>query len=891
MRKIVYKSRAVQTIIAILALAAIITVWPLRLWQTDFTSSGGGTMTGETAAVDSSHDVVQVFMAQYGRIASVDVYVTELTAGRYMEFSLYDQNMQLIYDTYVDMGKAQIPGYVKIPLQMNLTVNDHYTMLMTPVLASFKVAYEDIPADASPYVLGMSYQDTGVEGYHLAAQYHYSLPLAKKLSLGLMALIFVLAAALTGLTGWYYRKNPQKDRLIMAWSAFRLVMNPVCAVLFAAAALMIFPLKLFDDRPADLIFFELGIFITAALVFYGINHRRDEDIPAGILHFGNAFSTAKAAGQMLAIALAVKFGCEYMNALYDIYHTLAERKMMICLLCLIILTFSAGELFNLYNLLYTVCALIIGVRFYHVHQMAVTQKEYNLHNAALSYAIVVVILGGILLMNLIRLLVTLIRSRRDGQKTLQAPVLSAFGILTILFLIVIVVLRNTRWWGVALAVTYGVFYLRYAVWQDRDRWLNILSGGLLLNFAGSMLYCLLFRYFAGFVSARFSMVFHTVTVTAEYLTFMECTAAVLLLSRLYQTQKGCGLRRFMAVIWKEFIMFGMITAYVIFTMSRTAYLAVGVACLILLLVVVRGRGRQRAVWFGRSVLVCILAAAVCFPAAFTLQRIVPAVVGHPYIFSIEDTVVQLHGGADWDSRSFMCVERFESMFMEKILGMEGKSYNYPEDRYNYDSNGKLIYGTDGVLLSADAAGTELAGHRGFLLASAQPTEGERQLLLASASDTADTASDASSEADSSDAAASAEPTGLDALSNGRFTIFGAYLSRMNLLGHDEMGAPLPDGEIAVHAHNTYLQVAYDHGVPAGILFMVLILSALATGFAYDRKSRSETGITALPMAITLGFAIAGLTEWVFQFSNPMTVALMLSWAPLMFRNKTGAVRG
>ena len=96
MRKIVYKSRAVQTIIAILALAAIITVWPLRLWQTDFTSSGGGTMTGETATVDSSHDVVQVFMAQYGRIASVDVYVTELTAGRYMEFSLYDQNMQLI---------------------------------------------------------------------------------------------------------------------------------------------------------------------------------------------------------------------------------------------------------------------------------------------------------------------------------------------------------------------------------------------------------------------------------------------------------------------------------------------------------------------------------------------------------------------------------------------------------------------------------------------------------------------------------------------------------------------------------------------------------------------------------------------------------------------------
>ena len=35
--------------------------------------------------------------------------------------------------------------------------------------------------------------------------------------------------------------------------------------------------------------------------------------------------------------------------------------------------------------------------------------------------------------------------------------------------------------------------------------------------------------------------------------------------------------------------------------------------------------------------------------------------------------------------------------------------------------------------------------------------------------------------------------------NGRMDIFRAYIGALNLEGHDEMGAVLPDGELAVHA--------------------------------------------------------------------------------------------
>ena len=119
---------------------------------------------------------------------------------------------------------------------------------------------------------------------------------------------------------------------------------------------------------------------------------------------------------------------------------------------------------------------------------------------------------------------------------------------------------------------------------------------------------------------------------------------------------------------------------------------------------------------------------------------------------------------------------------------------------------------------------------------------------------------------------------IDVLSNGRITIFRSYLKELNLSGHDEMGAELPNGEIAVHAHNTYIQVAYDHGVIVGALFILFIIGGIVCGAAYYKREKKE------PLAL-MPFAVAGISEWVFMFSNPMTLALMFAIAPLLFQKK------
>ena len=126
---------------------------------------------------------------------------------------------------------------------------------------------------------------------------------------------------------------------------------------------------------------------------------------------------------------------------------------------------------------------------------------------------------------------------------------------------------------------------------------------------------------------------------------------------------------------------------------------------------------------------------------------------------------------------------------------------------------------------------------------------------------------------------------LDVISGGRITIFKSYFKELNLTGHDVMGAELPTGEIAVHAHNVYLQVAYDNGIITGILFILLILGALIYGVVLYKKNINTNPLSLMVFAITIGFAAAGISEWVFHLCNPLTVALMLSFGGMIFKEK------
>ena len=100
-----------------------------------------------------------------------------------------------------------------------------------------------------------------------------------------------------------------------------------------------------------------------------------------------------------------------------------------------------------------------------------------------------------------------------------------------------------------------------------------------------------------------------------------------------------------------------------------------------------------------------------------------------------------------------------------------------------------------------------------------------------------------------------------------------------------MGAEAPNGEILVHAHNTYLQVAYDHGILTGGIFLLWVGFGTVSSALYERRFRGKMRYAGLPLALFLAFAFAGVSEWVFQFGSPMTVALMLGLPSLMWKRE------
>ena len=921
MRKIIHKSTAFQAVIIAFALLGILCIFPLRLFKSILPASGGGTIVSESQGINfENNNLMQEFVAQYDRLSSVDVYVTKVEKGRYIACVLYDENGAMVFKTFVDTEGKEIPGYVNIPMEINLEVGKTYTIKMTDCRSKYYVAFEDVP-DRPGYVGNLKWKYENIEGLHLAAVYNYRLPLSKGKSLTAIGIIAALAAVMCLLTGFYFRRKPKKDGIVTIWQAVKSFANPVAAVIFAALMIMVFPLKIFDSRVPDILFYEIGLIISAAIVFYAINHKPvRHEVGISFWQSLRYEDRAQYLAIMFSMAMAIWYGSQYMNDLFDIYHSISERQVTVWLLIMLLFTFSLREFFNVYNLVWVIGAGLYGYRYYDYHRKYFGEFEYDLHNKVLMLTVIIGILAGLVALNLVRLTVIAIRDRNEtpAHREKIHPVRpTLFGVLLIALFVTMIVFRNTRLWGIYLALVFTAFYIRIGSWNKKKDFYKILSGGLMMNFAISLVFSWLHRYFTGYVSGRFAFIFHTVTVTAEYLTFMGAVALVMLVVKIIALPKGTNLRGVIVSAWKEMTLFGFIMSYAIFTVSRTAYAAIAGTVLLTIVVVAASHRRQ----LGRILAVLVLSVVLCFPASFTLQRIIPTMVADPVYYPIDDADEFVRGGADWDNTNFMCVERFANLFLSKILGVEVGLYQYPIDIYNYDGpDGAPLYDDygrpfdespdnpenqktgaidlpedavmpgEGLLAAADETSAEAEAARKMVpLASAVKMDPRNEAMSSFLAGDRDTGAyevpddDTASYDDLEDYVDTTNP--LDVISNGRITIFKSYLSQLNMTGHDEMGVPLPNGEIAVHAHNTYIQVAHDHGIPTGILFAVTLVTGLITGIRYYLRKRESEPLSLVTCAIIIGFMVAGISEWVFMYSNPMTIALMLSLAPLTYRIK------
>lgn len=421
---------------------------------------------------------------------------------------------------------------------------------------------------------------------------------------------------------------------------------------------------------------------------------------------------------------------------------------------------------------------------------------------------------------LLQMLIALVKTMGKKRQAAAYWYLPYTGALA-LFLGMLVIFRNTRTWPVLLAVVFGLFYLRMWMWEKRDSLPEIFCNGIILNFLYTVVYCLMHRPYLRFRHNRYGMTYHTVTMTGYYLALVLCAIMV----RLFVQYRKNG--RWQDA-WKELCLLGTGNVYLFLTLSRTGYLAAFVMemFMIIFLSVLWERKKLKAVFkaMGLTLGVSIL----FFPIVFTAQRIVPTLFNDPIYSEIEVWEYTTQENTPRDSELYIDLEAFVKIMKNKLFGMKMENISLSSIRDKLQP----------VYLQS----------KGRLLASVSPTEREERDF-----------------------------------SNGRMEIFREYIGQWNMTGHDEMGFPFPDGSISTHAHNTYLQVAHDHGVITGVIFLLFgIYTFLLAVYRYVREREKQPYLTLI-IAVTIAFGAAGMVEWIFHPCNPFGFSLMVVIAPLLFK--------
>lgn len=403
-----------------------------------------------------------------------------------------------------------------------------------------------------------------------------------------------------------------------------------------------------------------------------------------------------------------------------------------------------------------------------------------------------------------------------------------YAVLVGIFFLLLLVFRNTRGWPVYMVVTCVLLYLFYLAWENRDRFLANLCNGIILNFACAAVFCVLRRPFRAWFFYRYNFTFHTVTVTAYYLALV---LAALLVKLLMQYHKSRKLRDW----WATALLFAMAASFLIMTFSRTGYLAAAVMIAIVFLYESFAVYREKFRTFLTKAGVFVLLIVAGLPVTYSAVRLIPYYYNDPYVFDIEESEWEVRKGESPDSENYMTVPRFF-----------------------YCMDGKLFGDASDVIKSV----------QNTMMSSSVRVEGSGEQLLVASTDYMP------------------EWEEEEDFSNGRFDIFFAYIRQWNLTGHDQMGVELPNGEISVHAHNTYLQVFHDHGLITGVVYLLVGIVSLVLMFFYAKREEKRDAYAALPLAIFLAFAVAGLVEWLFHPCNPIGFATMAALTPLFY--KTGS---
>ena len=152
MNRVTDKKQAVMTVLWIVIIGVILSLWPLRLINETVVSDTNKQMVAESEAITTDYVVKQMFIAQYDRLKDIEIYFTDGEVGAEFNFVLYDASMNIVMQQVISTEDMKaIPGYCRVQVNIDTEVGREYYYLIQGIDKPFRVAYENTADSGNIY--------------------------------------------------------------------------------------------------------------------------------------------------------------------------------------------------------------------------------------------------------------------------------------------------------------------------------------------------------------------------------------------------------------------------------------------------------------------------------------------------------------------------------------------------------------------------------------------------------------------------------------------------------------------------------------------------------------------------------------------------------------------
>ena len=267
---------------------------------------------------------------------------------------------------------------------------------------------------------------------------------------------------------------------------------------------------------------------------------------------------------------------------------------------------------------------------------------------------------------------------------------------------------------------------------------------------------------------------------------------------------------------------GTVFSFEIMTIGRMGWITAFVLAFLFLIFLKRD--------FGKSIMIngilVILCTSLTFPLCFAAARYIPPLRHHVYWFYGEWSEEKVHSWDAWDSEKFVDIDELG----EAVLGRISQSLS------------------------------ELWKHMPFVVEAHAAEPEDRNIPVLT------------------------EEQGDDGLLV-RATIYRKFWEGLNFIGHnsEEIGFQLTDIFWVYHAHNIYLQFGTQFGIPAMVLFVILIAASLPKCWMNFKRTHSVE---------TMGYgyfilipALFGLFEYTWGAGHMAITLLFIAWRMVLVKEK------